>query len=80
MSTKFNVSFDEDVFNRFEEFSNKMGINRSALLSIAIQQYMDAQEKIEPLKSQFDELSEMMPILKDFCEKMKGDLDEVKVS
>lgn len=79
MSTKFNVSFDEDVFNRFEEFSTKKGVNRSALLSIAIQQYMDAQEKIEPIKGQFDELSEMMPILKEFCEKMKGELDGVKL-
>ena len=71
MSKKFNVSFDDEVFERLEQFSKKVHVPRSALLSMSIQQYMDAREKIPTLMSQLDELATLMPVFKGGIESVK---------
>lgn len=68
---KFNMSMDDDLFERVNEFSKTMHISRSSLISMSVQQYLDAQAKIPTLLNQIDELAVMMPIF-------KNGLDDVK--
>ena len=78
MSKKFNVSFDEELFDRLEDFSNKKHVNRSAILAMAVQQYMDAQDKIPTLMTQLDELATLMPIFKGGIGEIKDAVEKVQ--
>lgn len=53
---KFNVSFDEETFERVENFIKKTKVNRSALLRAAVNQYIDAQERMPDLLEEIDKL------------------------
>lgn len=55
---KFNISMKDDLFERFDKFSKDRHVNRSALVSIAVQQYMDAIEQLPVVQSQLEELME----------------------
>lgn len=68
---KFNVSMDDELFNRLDGFGKKIHVSRSAIIALAVQNYMDAQEKIPTLMNQLDELATMMPVF-------KGGIAEVK--
>lgn len=57
---KFNISMKDDLFERFEQFSKDRHVNRSALISIAIQQYMDAVEQLPVVQSQLDEMKNIL--------------------
>lgn len=75
---KFNVSMDDDLFNELEEFGKEMHLNRSAIISLSIQQYMDAQRKIPTLKNQLDELKTFIPVFNDGIEVIKDALTGVQ--
>lgn len=77
---KFNVSMDDELFERFDSFSKKVHVSRSALIAMSIQQYMDAQEKIPNLMSSLDELSSMMPVFRGGIEEVKTAIEKVKVA
>ena len=53
---KFNISMKDDLFERFDNFSKERHVNRSALVSIAVQEYMDAIEQLPAVQSQLAEL------------------------
>lgn len=75
---KFNVSMDDELFSKLESFSKDSHVNRSAIISMAIKQYIDAQEKIPTLMSQLDELATMMPVFKGGIEEVKSAVEAVK--
>lgn len=53
---RINVSLDDKVLNRIDTFSEKAGLNRSALITVATTQYIEAQEQLPDLQSQLEEL------------------------
>ncbi len=55
---KFNVSFDDETFERVEKFIQKNKINRSALLRTSALLYIDAQERMPDLLSEIDKLKD----------------------
>lgn len=55
---KFNVSFDDETFERVEKFIQKNKINRSALLRTSVLLYIDAQERMPDLISEIDKLKD----------------------
>lgn len=57
---KFNVSMKDDLFERFDKFSKDRHVNRSALVSIAVQQYMDAIEQLPVVQSQLEEMKDIL--------------------
>lgn len=77
---KFNVSMDDELFNKFDEFSKNVHVNRSAIISMAVQQYMDAQQKIPTLLSQLDELATMMPVFRGGIEEVKKAVEGVQTN
>ena len=55
-----NVSIDEDLISRGEEFADRMGLSFSALISISLFDYMQQKTVIEELpniKAMFDKFS-----------------------
>ena len=68
MQKRLNISLDEDVIVRADAFADKMGITRSALITVALNEYIDAKNK-EP---------EVSAAVAEFYEKLKSivpDLD-----
>ncbi len=63
---KFNVSFDEETFERVEKFVQKNKINRSALLRIAVMSYIDAQEQLPALAKEIDKLKDAVQDMQNF--------------
>ena len=57
---KFNISMKDDLFERFDKFSKDRHVNRSALVSIAVQQYMDAIEQLPEVQCKLDELKDIL--------------------
>lgn len=57
---RINVSLDENVVERVDNFCKKKGVNRSALITIALDSYISAQEKLPELQSQLDELKKAL--------------------
>ncbi len=53
---RINVSLDDNVLTRIDKFSKKAGLNRSALITIATTQYIEAQEQLPDVQSQLEEL------------------------
>lgn len=53
---RVNISLEENVLSRLDDFSKKSGLNRSALITVAVNSYMDAQEKIPTLQNELDKL------------------------
>lgn len=53
---RVNISLEENVLSRLDDFSKKSGLNRSALITVAVNQYIDAQEKIPTLQNELDKL------------------------
>lgn len=74
MMKKFMISMDESVFERLDDFSKKKHVNRSAVMTLAVQHYLDAQDKLPDVYRQVDQLSEFMPIFK----KLRGMLEDVE--
>lgn len=53
---RVNISLEENVLSRLDDFSKKSGLNRSALITVAVNSYIDAQEKIPTLQNELDKL------------------------
>lgn len=53
---RINVSLDDNVLTRIDKFSKKAGLNRSALITVATTQYIEAQEQLPDVQSQLEEL------------------------
>lgn len=65
---RLNISMDKDLIVRVDAFARKMGMTRSALITTALNEYMDAKNK-EP---------EVTAAVAEFYEKLKSivpDLD-----
>jgi metal-responsive CopG/Arc/MetJ family transcriptional regulator len=57
---KTNISMQDDLYDRVNEFCKRRHMSRSGLISQAVQQYMDAVEQIPSLQSQLDELKNVL--------------------
>jgi metal-responsive CopG/Arc/MetJ family transcriptional regulator len=68
MSKKFNVSLDDDVFQILDDYCGKVHMSRSAIISLSVQTYIDAQNKIPFLEEQLGELMSKLDDLKDLHE------------
>lgn len=60
MTNKFNISMDSTVFDNLNDFCKSRGVARSTVIAIAVSQYIKAQEEIPKLKSEFDQLRELI--------------------
>lgn len=80
MSKKFNVSLGDEVFEKLDVFSKQKNLSRSAVISIAVQQYIEAQEKIPEVEKSLDKLGDLLPFLKpEIVSELKGRLEDVKL-
>lgn len=52
---KFNVSMQDDLYERVNTFCKSRHITRSGLITLSVQQYMDAIEQIPSIKEQLEE-------------------------
>ena len=66
---RVNISLEENMLSRMDEFSKKSGLNRSALVTVAVSTYMDAQEKLPSLQKEMEKLSLAIEDLKVIKEK-----------
>lgn len=57
---RINVSLDDKVLNRIDTFSKKVGLNRSALITVATTQYIEAQEQLPDVQEQLEELKKAL--------------------
>lgn len=48
---KLNISLEENLIDRMDDFATKKGLNRSALIAVACAQYMDAAEAMPGLNT-----------------------------
>ncbi len=46
-----NITIDEEILVRVDDFADKHGMTRSALIVLALEKYMDAQEMMPDAKS-----------------------------
>ena len=53
---KYNISMDDDLAKRVDEFVKKNHTNRSNLIAISLTTYMDAMEKIPSIQSDIEGL------------------------
>ena len=53
---RVNISLEENVLSRLDDFSKRSGLNRSSLITVAVNSYIDAQEKIPTLQNELDKL------------------------
>lgn len=62
---RVNVSFEDNLLARTTAYAKKCGLSRSALVSIALHDYLEAKEKEPELLSLMDEfekkLKELLP-------------------
>lgn len=57
---KVQISLDENILDRIDEAANDKGLNRSAFISVACDDYIRAMSKSEDIKKSFDKLLEGM--------------------
>lgn len=57
---RVNISLEENVLSRMDEFSKRSGLNRSALITVAVNEYLYAQEKIPALQTELDKLKQAL--------------------
>lgn len=62
MQKRLNITLDEDLITRTDKFARNSGITRSALIAVALNEYMDAKNK-EP---------EVSAAVAEFYEKLKS--------
>lgn len=53
---KVQISIPEETFDRMNIFAKKVGVNRSALICLSVNSYIDAQEQLPKLQLQLDDL------------------------
>ena len=53
---RINISLEDNVLARTDAFTKKSGLNRSALITVALMTYIEAQEQMPTVQAQLDEL------------------------
>lgn len=53
---RYNITIDDELAEKMDEFMARFHTNRSNLISIAVSQYMDAVDAVPALKLQLKEL------------------------
>lgn len=64
---KINISIDDNLLSRVNEFADSNYISRSGLISLALSQYLDAQDVASAIKR----MSRAMQVIAE-----KGEVDE----
>lgn len=57
---KLNISMNDDLYERVNEFCKVRHMTRSGLITQSVQQYMDAVEQIPSIKEQLEELKAVL--------------------
>lgn len=57
---RIQVSMDDDVLKRIDEFSKKVALSRSAFLSMAAVDYIDSKEKAPLISSAFSSMAALL--------------------
>lgn len=60
MQKRLNISIDEEVIEKMDSFAKKKGLSRSALLTVSVNEYLNAQEKLPEYLAQLDELKKLI--------------------
>lgn len=60
---RINVCLDDSVLARTDTFSKKSGLSRSALITVALSAYIDAQEAMPTVQAQLDDLKKALETL-----------------
>lgn len=53
MTKKITITIDEDALKEIDTFADKIGVSRSALISIACNKYIEAESKMPVFKDLF---------------------------
>lgn len=57
---KFQISMDETLFKRVEEYAKNAGLSRSGFMSLAASDYISAKEKAPKLSEAFLEMAKLI--------------------
>ena len=57
---RVQISIDDDVLKRVDEFSKKLALSRSAFLSMAAVDYIEAKEKAPLISSAFASMASLL--------------------
>ena len=60
MSKKFNVSMDNELFVKFDDFCKRYHISRSACIAIAIQNYMSKIEYSDYILTEIESIRDII--------------------
>lgn len=66
MSTRVNITISDELKKYFEEWSEKTGVSQSALMSLAMSEYVDQKKAISafvPMVEQMKKLEEQQNIV-----------------
>lgn len=72
MQKRVNVTIDEKTLARIDLFADMNGMTRSAVLSIAANQYIGAMEQLPTLQSQLAELQTLIRDIQPKADVKKG--------
>lgn len=48
---RVNLNFDEDLLNKIDEYAKKLGVNRSATISMLCSEYLEQKEALVTLQA-----------------------------
>lgn len=57
---RVNISLDDTVLSRADSFGKKAGLNRSSLITVALNTYIEAQEQLPDVQEQLEELKKAL--------------------
>lgn len=53
---RVNISISDDVLSRSDAYAKKKGLNRSVLISMALNTYLDAMDELPNVQAQLNDL------------------------
>lgn len=56
---RVNISISDDVLSRSDAYAKKKGINRSVLITMALNTYLDAMDELPKVQAQLNDLKVM---------------------
>lgn len=56
---RVNISISDDVLSRSDAYAKKKGLNRSVLITMALNTYLDAMDELPNVQAQLNDLKVM---------------------
>lgn len=64
MSVRKNITISDEVAEYFEKKSKETGVSQSALMALAISEYLDQKKALESVSSMIEEMKKLQNIQK----------------